>query len=285
MSWFNFLYCMKCTLIKWKPGFSGKIFWSLEIPFKTGFTVYDKQGSGNGCFHRGPVFGGTWGNAHFLRPSREGRKFLYQENFYRGIWQTCQRRLRKRATLSIGTPVGEPGGDPFLTLADPYNSNKLTNQKQLFYKFITWRFVSLNMFRPSSRPSSGAYNYINSLWFYRRSVVVAALLVVVWPARPRLTTLLPPRSNGSSLFRLHDLTQTHHAHRTPLYEFQPTQRPLPDNTEYWQRTDIDVAGGIRTHNSSKRAAANPRLRPRGPWDRIKKICSGRNFMNSLAGLS
>jgi len=31
---------MQCTLIKRKPGFSGKIFWSLEIPFKTGFTVY-----------------------------------------------------------------------------------------------------------------------------------------------------------------------------------------------------------------------------------------------------
>jgi hypothetical protein len=33
------------------------------------------------------------------------------------------------------------------------------------------------------RPSSGAYDCINSLWFYRWSVVVAALLVVV--ARPR----------------------------------------------------------------------------------------------------
>jgi len=27
-------------LIKQKPGFSGKMFWSLEIPFKTGFTVH-----------------------------------------------------------------------------------------------------------------------------------------------------------------------------------------------------------------------------------------------------
>jgi len=26
-------------LIKRKPGFSGKMLWSLEIPFKTGFTV------------------------------------------------------------------------------------------------------------------------------------------------------------------------------------------------------------------------------------------------------
>jgi len=36
------------------------------------------------------------------------------------------------------------------------NSNKLTNQMQQFYKFITWRFVSLNMFRAPPRPSSGA---------------------------------------------------------------------------------------------------------------------------------
>jgi len=47
--------------------------------------------------------------------------------------------------------------------------------------------VSLNMFRAPPRLSSGAYNCINSLWFYRWSVVVAAL-----------TTLLPPRSKGKS---------------------------------------------------------------------------------------
>jgi hypothetical protein len=61
------------------------------------------------------------------------------------------------------------------------DSNKLTNQIQQFYKFITWRFVSLNMFQAPPRPSSGAYNRINSLWFSHWSVVVAALLVVVWP--------------------------------------------------------------------------------------------------------
>jgi len=36
------------------------------------------------------------------------------------------------------------------------------------------------MFRVLPRPSSGAYNCISSLWFYRWSMVVAALLVVVW---------------------------------------------------------------------------------------------------------
>jgi len=66
-------------------------------------------------------------------------------------------------------------------------SNKSTNKMQQFYKFITWRFVSRNMF---SRPSSGAYNRINSLWFLPLSVVVATLLFVV----SRLTTLLLTRS-------------------------------------------------------------------------------------------
>jgi hypothetical protein len=68
--------------------------------------------------------------------------------------------------------------------ASSYNSNKLTNQIQQFYKSITWRFVLLNMFRAPPRPSSGAYNCINSLWFNRWSVVVALLVVVrpvIWP--------------------------------------------------------------------------------------------------------
>jgi len=46
--------------------------------------------------------------------------------------------------------------------ASSYNSNKLTNQMQQFHKLITWRFVSLNVFRAPSRPSAGAYNCTNS---------------------------------------------------------------------------------------------------------------------------
>jgi hypothetical protein len=38
------------------------------------------------------------------------------------------------------------------------------------------------MLRALPHPSSGAYNCISSLWFYRWSMLVAALLVVVWPA-------------------------------------------------------------------------------------------------------
>jgi hypothetical protein len=50
---------------------------------------------------------------------------------------------------------------------------------QQFHSLLLDVYVWLNMFRALLRPSSGAYNCISSLWFYRWSVAVAALLVVV----------------------------------------------------------------------------------------------------------
>ena len=47
----------------------------------------------------------------------------------------------------------------------------------------------------------------------------------------------------------------------------PSQRPLPDNTQHSQQTDIHAPSGIRTHNLTRRAAEDLRLRPRGHWDR------------------
>jgi hypothetical protein len=49
----------------------------------------------------------------------------------------------------------------------------------------------------------------------------------------------------------------------------PTQRPLCDNTQHSQETDIHAPGGIRTHKPSKRTAAEPRLTPRSHYDRPK----------------
>ena len=49
----------------------------------------------------------------------------------------------------------------------------------------------------------------------------------------------------------------------------PSQRLLPDNTQHSQQTNIHAPGGIRTHNISRRAAADLRLRLRGHWDRLQ----------------
>ena len=55
--------------------------------------------------------------------------------------------------------------------------------------------------------------------------------------------------------------------RVPLDE---SQKPLPDNTQHSQETDVRDPGGIRTRSPTKRAAADPRLIPRGHWDRFLK---------------
>jgi len=49
---------------------------------------------------------------------------------------------------------------------------------------------------------------------------------------------------------------------------QPTQRPLPDNTQHLEETDIHDPSGIRTHNHRKREATDPLLRPRVYCDRL-----------------
>jgi hypothetical protein len=48
---------------------------------------------------------------------------------------------------------------------------------------------------------------------------------------------------------------------------QPNAQTATWNTQHSQETDIQAPGGIRTQNPSKPAAANPRLRPRGHWNR------------------
>ena len=63
-------------------------------------------------------------------------------------------------------------------------------------------------------------------------------------------------------------TTTHHSRWDSSGRvISSSQRPLPDNTQQSQQTNIHTPGGIRTHDLSTRAAADLRLRPRGHWDR------------------
>ena len=90
----------------------------------------------------------------------------------------------------------------------------------------------------------------------------------------RLHSFLFPWLNSSQwarvslLSRFHDHTQTHHTRwESSGRVISPTQRPLPDNTQHSQYTYIHAPGGIRTHNHSTRAAADPRFRSRAHWAR------------------
>ena len=79
----------------------------------------------------------------------------------------------------------------------------------------------------------------------------------------------PPKwARDSSFTRFLDHTQRRTTvGRTPLDDDQ-----LVAETSTWQHTTLTTdkhpcPSGIRTHNLSRRAAADPRLRPRGYWDR------------------
>ena len=63
-------------------------------------------------------------------------------------------------------------------------------------------------------------------------------------------------------------TTTHHSrYDSSGRVISSSQRPLPDNTQHSQQTEILAPGGIRTYNLGRRAAADLCLRPRGHWDR------------------
>jgi hypothetical protein len=73
---------------------------------------------------------------------------------------------------------------------------------------------------------------------------------------------------------LGDFTITLTEHTTigrTLDEWSARSWPLPENTQHSKARDIHVPGGIGIHNSRKRAAADPHLRPRGHWDRLQII--------------
>ena len=88
-------------------------------------------------------------------------------------------------------------------------------------------------------------------------------------------------TRSSSLSRFHEHTQTHsNWYDSSGSVISPTQRPLPDKTQHSHQRDIHAPGGIRTHNPSKQAAADPLLRPCGHWDRQNLLLRliNRNFL-------
>ena len=62
------------------------------------------------------------------------------------------------------------------------------------------------------------------------------------------------------------MTYTHNRYGSSGKGISPLQRPLPDKTQQSLDRDNHSHVGIRTRNPSKRAAADPRLRPDGHCD-------------------
>ena len=90
----------------------------------------------------------------------------------------------------------------------------------------------------------------------------------------------PPWARASSFTRFLDHRQRcTTVNRTLLDE----SSPLPENIQCSQQTDIHAPGGIRTHNLSRRAAADLRLRPHGQWLLVLLVCKSSTLVFVLYG--
>jgi hypothetical protein len=82
----------------------------------------------------------------------------------------------------------------------------------------------------------------------------------------------PARAVASSFTRFRDHTQRRATvGRTPLDEWLARRKECLTNHNTHNKQTSNSPGGIRTHDFSRRAAVDLRLRPRGHWDRLSDV--------------
>ena len=100
-----------------------------------------------------------------------------------------------------------------------------------------------------------------SLFVLILQILLASFIFFLWRCGPT-------RAMASSFTRFLDHTQRRiTVGRTPLDEWSARLTDLYLTTHNTQTDKHPCPGGIRTHDLSRRAAADLRLRPRGHWDR------------------
>ena len=91
-----------------------------------------------------------------------------------------------------------------------------------------------------------------------------------WRYNPLWVCILQPSGGAIAFSRTRFIDHTQRCAtvgRTTLDEWSVRRRDLYLTTHNTQQTNIHAPGGIRTHDRSRRAAVDLRLRPRGCWDR------------------
>jgi len=118
-----------------------------------------------------------------------------------------------------------------------------------YVSVIFWQTVIDNIHLTTSVQFAGIFgNYI-----CRGDLRLSRMFL---PPPPHLHGPTVPSGPGPPHYRSFTITLTQPSVGLLWRSDQPTQRPPPDNAKRTQETDFHVP---RTHNTSKRAAADPRL--------------------------
>jgi hypothetical protein len=121
-------------------------------------------------------------------------------------------------------------------------------------------------------PSGGGVVFRRKEVLNRKDMSHTAFIRLHFCDLPRPIVVLSSSTCSQQVSRLFIFTwshsDTHHSRwDSSGWGIGPSQRPLPDNTNTVQDKH-PFPRGIRTHDPSKRSAADLRLRPRGHWDRL-----------------
>ena len=148
--------------------------------------------------------------------------------------------------------------------------------------------------RPSQHSAYCIYQpvrYWNPTWIINHTFKAKSMLQISAFFSFLGATAPPPQgARAFSFMRFLDHTQRRSTvDKTPLNEWSPQHAA---NTQHSQQTNIHAPGGIRTHDLSRRAATDLRLRPRGHWDRhcihikcFNHLTSNGHYMGRTAQLT
>jgi hypothetical protein len=118
------------------------------------------------------------------------------------------------------------------------------------------------------RKSTFHFNIIHPVHYFVNCLINVCMYLQLFPPPPRLAQQ-PNAGQGRTMLEIsRSHTVTHHNSLDSCgWGIGALQRAQRGNTYHSQETDIHTPGGFRTLSSSKRATADPQLRPLWHWDR------------------
>ena len=156
----------------------------------------------------------------------------------------------------------------FLCRNAPLGLGRHACLRPCFMRCKFWLLISSYFFLSPSIIAIYPRTFSNRVW---RSLLMACTKHIQW-----CISYIKLNHIDWVWFLIHEVFQITHNDAPQSVGFLWTNDQLVPETSTWQHTTLNTdrhpcpRGGVRTHNISRRAAPDLRLRPRGHWDRLRR---------------